>query len=81
MVNFVRGYVANLNADGGRKSLGWLTPPPLLWTFGQEDAYRGGEPIVRVEIVEELWFFDGQRPQLARRSRPQLVIPIPFQER
>ena len=75
---FIRTFVLGLNRFPARKhSLRAVHPPRLLWTFGKTDEYGYEEPIVRVEVVQVLSFFDGESYEEIR-ERPVLSIPIPL---
>lgn len=77
---FLHRFVGNMNADGGkRKTTGIFSAPPLLWTFDGNGAYQGQEPIVKVEVSRELWFYDGKIPKIISNSKV-FVTDIPENE-
>ena len=50
--------------------LGWLRPiraPRHLWSMARGRAWAGQEPLARLRIMEETWFYDGERHRAIRR--------------
>lgn len=68
---FIARYARFLNETRGRapRAPAALRPPRHLWTFPRGDVWRGASPLVRVELVEDTYFFDGRRPALVRTRR------------
>ena len=76
-VLFLKRFVGAVNINPGRKfAFRLIQPPRLIWTYGEDDAYRYDQIIEEVRVVQVLSFFDDKR-YWEIRERPILTIKIP----
>ena len=65
---FIRQFVANRERLGDPSWLDTLfRPPRLYWSFDRGNVYTRQEAIQSVAVVEETWFFDGDRLERIRQ--------------
>lgn len=77
LINFLESFIQAKNERGGYKTItGFLAAPPLLWTFADVRSYDGDDPIIRIDISRELWFYSGEKPEKIKSSKV-LAVDIP----
>jgi hypothetical protein len=83
LTDFIRSFVANRSRIGEPF---WVSqairPLRLYWSFGRGNEYHGQEAIESVVVLEDTWFFDGNRLERIRQLEVGRVsIPEHVDER